>query len=358
MIPIAKPFIGEEEIQAVSKVMRSGMIASGEEVTLFEKEFAEFCGTKEAIATNNGTTALHTGLLVCGIRPGDEVIVPSFTFIATATSVSMCGAHPVMVDISEDSFGISPDAIIEAITPKTKAVMGVHLFGHPCNIPAIMDICEEHQLFFIEDCAQAHGATYSGKQVGSFGSLGCFSFYPTKNMTTGEGGIITTNDSSLAAHARKLINHGQEKKYLHTEIGYNYRMTNICAAIGRVQLKKIDSINSARMGNAAYYSKNLCHSDIITPQTLNQCSHVFHQYVIRVKDGKRDDLASWLLKHDIGSAVHYPVPVHEQPVFSGLSNPPCPVSSRLAQEVLSLPVYPGLSEDELNYICNVINRWS
>jgi perosamine synthetase len=357
MIPIAKPDIGEEEIQAVSTVMRSGMIASGEEVTLFEKEFADFCGTKEAIATNNGTTALHAGLLACGIRPGDEVIVPSFTFIATATSVSMCGAHPVMVDVCEDSFGISPDAIIEAISPKTKAIIGVHLFGHPCNIPAIMDICEDNQLIFVEDCAQSHGATYSGKQVGSFGALGCFSFYPTKNMTTGEGGMITTNDSSLAAHARRLINHGQEKKYLHTEIGYNYRMTNIGAAIGRVQLKKIGAINTARKRNAAYYSKNLSNSGIGIPHTLDPYSHVFHQYVIRVRDGKRDNLASWLLEHDIGSAIHYPVPVHEQPVFSCLSNPPCPISSRLAQEVLSLPVYPGLSEDELDYICRVINRW-
>jgi perosamine synthetase len=358
MIQIAKPDIGEDEIEAVSRIMRSGMIASGEEVTKFEKEFADYCQTLEGVATSNGTTALHAGLLACGIQPGDEVIVPSFTFIATATSVSMCGARPVMVDICSDSFGISPDAIVEAISPKTKAIVGVHLFGHPCNIPAILDICEDHDLIFIEDCAQAHGATYKGKKVGSFGTIGCFSFYPTKNMTTGEGGIITTNDKSLSVHLRRLINHGQEKKYLHTEIGYNYRMTNICAAIGRVQLKKIGKINDSRIKNAAYLSKNLNHSLIRLPNIFEGYSHVFHQYVIRVRDKKRDNLASWLLKNEVASAVHYPVPIHEQPVFSGLSNPSCPVSSRLAQEVLSLPVYPGLSEDELNHICTVINRWS
>lgn len=357
-IPIAKPNIGEEEIEAVATVMRSGVIASGAEVTEFEKEFADYCDTKYAIATSNGTTALHAGLLACGIGPGDEVIVPSFTFIATATSVSMCGARPVMVDVCEDSYCISPDAILNAITAKTKAVIGVHLFGQPCDISSVQEICSDHNLEFIEDSAQAHGSLYNGKKVGSFGSIGCFSFYPTKNMTTGEGGMITTNNSVIADHARRLVNHGQAKKYLHTEIGYNYRLTNIGAAIGRVQLKKVDAMNHLRVKNAAFLTSHIKNPAVTTPVQLDKCSHVFHQYVIRIGENKRDDLAIWLADKGIGSAVHYPIPVNEQPVYADFSNPPCPVSSRLAKEVLSLPVYPGLSEMELLYICDSINRWS
>lgn len=358
MIPIAKPNIGEEEIEAVSKVMRSGVIASGEEVSIFEREFAGYCGTQDAIATSNGTTALHAGLLACGIASGDEVIVPSFTFIATATSVSMCGAHPVMVDVSKNSYGISPESILESITSKTKAIIGVHLFGHPCDISAIQDICTDHHLIFIEDCAQAHGAVYNGKKVGGFGSLGCFSFYPTKNMTTGEGGMVTTDDPSLADHVRRLINHGQAKKYLHTEIGYNYRLTNIGAAIGRVQLKKIDSMNAARNKNAEYYNSHIKNPDISTPVILKDCSHVFHQYVVQVNKGERDDLISWLSEQGVATAVHYPIPVHEQPVYAGLPSPSSPVATRLAHEVLSLPVYPGLSGSELEHVCDSLNRWS
>lgn len=358
MIPIAHPVFDDNEIDAVSAVIRSGVIASGEQVLSFEKEFAQYCSTLDAIATNNGTTALHTGLLACGIHQGDEVIVPSFTFFATASSVSMCGAKPIMVDVCEESFEINPDAIVESVTSKTKAIIGVHLFGQPCNIAAILDVCEDHDLIFIEDCAQAHGAQYHGKKVGSFGAIGCFSFYPTKNMTTGEGGMITTNDVSIADRCRRLINHGQEKKYLHTEIGYNYRLTDIGAAIGRVQLRKLDVMNQKRNNNASFFSRNIHHPDITLPTIQEGCSHVFHQYVIRVRDNKRDDLVSWLSEHGVGTAVHYPIPVNEQPVYSDSQNPPCPVSSKLAKEVLSLPVYPDLSEMELSHICDSINRWS
>jgi perosamine synthetase len=358
MIPIAKPSVGEEEIEAVTKVMRSGILASGEEVSLFETEFAAYCGTSDAIATSNGTTALHAGLLACGVGAGDEVIVPSFTFIATATSVSMCGAKPVMVDIEEGFYGLSPDAVSESITDKTKAIIGVHLFGHPFNIAAIQKICAENNLILLEDCAQAHGSEIRGKKVGSFGAVGCFSFYPTKNMTTGEGGMITTNDKDLADHIRILINHGQSKKYLHTEIGYNYRLTNIGAAIGRVQLKNLDKMNTARRNNGAYYNANISNPLISTPSTQEICTPVYHQYVVRIAGCRRDEFASWLSEHGIGNAVHYPTPVHEQPVYAGIDNPVCPVSSRLSKEVLSLPVYPGLSNEELAYICDVINRWS
>lgn len=358
MIPVAKPSVGEEEIDAVSRVMRTGMLASGAEVTAFESEFAGYIGTEHAIATSNGTTALHAALLASGVKAGDEVIVPSFTFIATATSVSMCGAKPVMVDVTDDSYGISPEAVLKSVTDKTKAVIGVHLFGHPCDIRAIQEICSDSDLVFIEDCAQSHGARNEGKRTGSYGTFGCFSFYPTKNMTTGEGGMITTDDSLLAEHIRRLINHGQAEKYLHTEVGYNYRMTNIGAAIGRVQLKKIDEMNRMRNENAIYYLDNIKNPAVRAPVTLNGCTHVYHQFVLRVRENRRDELAAWLQEHGVGTAVHYPIPVHEQPVYAGIENPSCPVSERLAKEVLSLPVYPGLNEAELSHICDTINRWT
>lgn len=358
MIPVAKPSVGEEEIEAVCRVMRTGMLASGTEVAAFESEFAGYIGTEHAIATSNGTTALHAALLASGVKAGDEVIVPSFTFIATATSVSMCGAKPVMVDVTDDSYGISPEAVLNSITKKTKAVIGVHLFGHPCDIRAIQEICSDSDLVFIEDCAQSHGARNEGKRTGSYGTFGCFSFYPTKNMTTGEGGMITTDDYLLAEHIRRLINHGQAEKYLHTEVGYNYRMTNIGAAIGRVQLKKIDEMNRMRNENAIYYLDNIKNPAVRAPVTLNGCTHVYHQFVLRVRENRRDELAAWLQEHGVGTAVHYPIPVHEQPVYAGIENPSCPVSERLAKEVLSLPVYPGLNEAELSHICDTINRWT
>ena len=219
MIPVARPVFGEEEVDAVSAVIRSGMIASGDVVTRFEEEYAAYAGVKHAVATSNGTTALHAGLLASGVLPGDEVIIPSFTFIATATSVSMCNALPVVADVDPVTFCIDPDSVLEQITPKTRAIIGVHLFGQPCDIASLQQISSDHDLLFIEDCAQAHGAQYHGTQVGNFGTVGCFSFYPTKNMTTGEGGLVTCSDDTIAERVRRLINHGQKEKYLHTEIG-------------------------------------------------------------------------------------------------------------------------------------------
>ena len=359
MIPVARPVFGEEEVDAVSAVIRSGMIASGEVVTRFEEEYAAFAGVKHAIATSNGTTALHAGLLASGIKPGDEVIVPSFTFIATATSVSMCGAMPVVADVDMETCCIDPDSVIEQITPKTRAVIGVHLFGQPCDIPGIQQICDDHDLLFIEDCAQAHGAEYKGTQVGNFGSIGCFSFYPTKNMTTGEGGLISCSDDTIAEKIRRLINHGQKEKYLHTEIGYNYRLTNLGAAIGRVQLKKLDEMNRNRQYNALFYSKHISKAGVICPVIRDSCTHVFHQYVVRVTSESgmtRDEFAEYLHLNGVGTAVHYPIPIHEQPVYKGkISGSPCWVSSQLSGEILSLPVYPSLTSDEREKICSVIN---
>ena len=359
MIPVARPVFGDEEIEAVTAVIRSGMIASGDEVTRFEKEYAAYSGVRHCIATSNGTTALHAGLLAVGIKPGDEVIVPSFTFIATASSVSMCGAHPVVADVEDSTYCIDPDSVVEQITPKTKAVIGVHLFGQPCDISAIQQICDDKDLLFIEDCAQAHGARYKGVQVGNFGTIGCFSFYPTKNMTTGEGGLVTCTDDEIAEKIRRLINHGQQEKYLHTEIGYNYRLTNIGAAIGRVQLRKLDVMTKKRQANADFYSSHITRKGVLKPVIRESCTHVFHQYAVRITpecEMTRDQFAEYLRMKGVGTAIHYPVPVHEQPVYRGtIKGSPCPVSQKVASEILSLPVYPSLTPDERIRVCSVIN---
>lgn len=360
MIPIAKPSVGDEEANAAAAVIKSGMLASGDEVLKFETEFAEYINVPYAIATTNGTTALHLALLAVGIGPGDEVIVPSFTFIATASSVSMCGAKPVLADIEKDTYTINPDSINEAISEKTKAIIGVHLFGQSCDIKSIAEICEDKNLFFIEDCAQAHGTEYNGKKVGSFGDAGCFSFYPTKNMTCGEGGMITCKESNVSEKIRRLLNHGQKEKYLHTEIGYNYRLTNISAAIGRVQLRKLPDMNQKRINNGHYYNGHIYRSDVITPITRVESNHVYHQYAIRIQKTKemdREKMIEYLSENGIGTAIHYPIPIHEQPVFkNNIKGSKCPVSALIAQEIMSIPVYPDLSIEDRQKIAQTINE--
>ena len=358
MIPVAKPAVGEEEIAAVAAVMQTGMLAMGPEVASFEEEFAGYCGVDYAVGMNSGTAALHAVLMALGVGPGDEVIVPSFTFIATATSVSMCGAKPVMADVDERYYTIDPEEVTEHLNAKTKAVIGVHLFGQPFAVDPIAEICADADVFLVEDCAQAHGAMYRGEKVGGFGAAGCFSFYPTKNMTTGEGGLVTTNDAALADRCRRIANHGQSDKYLHTELGYNYRMTSIGAAIGRVQLRKLDAMNRQRQANAAYYSKHLDAFGLKTPVIRTGCTHVFHQYVTEVTDAfptDRETLMAYLSSKGIGSAVHYPMPVHRQPLYAGDPNVRCPVSDDVSGRVLSLPVHPGVTEEQCAYIVETIN---
>ncbi|MFA5266400.1 MAG: DegT/DnrJ/EryC1/StrS family aminotransferase [Methanoregula sp.] len=359
-IPIARPAIGQDEISAVTSVLESGMLASGERVLEFERKFADFCGANHAIAVNNGTAALHAALLAADIGPGDEVIVPAFTFVATATAVLMCGAKPVFADVDEQTFNIVPAQVEERITPKTRAVIGVHLFGQPFDVQAVKDCCESHSLKLIEDAAQAHGAVYRGEKVGSFGNLACFSFYATKNMITGEGGMITTSEKATSERVRLLINHGQSEKYLHTRLGYNYRMTDIGAAIGLVQLKKLEKFNMRRKKNAEYYNANLSAKGLVIPAVSSGVNHVYHQYVVRLTEEfplNRGAFLDYLKAKGIGSAVHYPIPLHRQPLFALDNDPdPCPVSSRLADTVLSLPVHPLLDQKELAYICDTINR--
>ncbi len=359
-IPVARPAIGQEEISAVTAVLESGMLASGEKVTELETKFADYCGATHGIAINNGTAALHAALLAAEIGPGDEVIVPAFSFIATASAVLMCGAKPVFCDVSDQTYTIDPAQLEERVTPRTRAVIGVHLFGQPFDVPAVQKVCELHNLKLIEDAAQAHGAICNGSRVGSFGHFGCFSFYATKNMITGEGGMVTTSEKAYAERLRLIINHGQSEKYVHTRLGYNYRMTDMAAALGIVQLKKLEKFNLRRRKNADFYNANLSVKGLITPYVAPGMHHVYHQYVIRLTDEfpmKRDSFMDYLKSKGIGSAVHYPIPIHRQPLF-GLTNypDPCPVSTALSSSVLSLPVHPLLDQKEIAYICDTINK--
>jgi dTDP-4-amino-4,6-dideoxygalactose transaminase len=354
MINMAKPQIGAEEKQAVLDVLDSGIIAQGPRVKAFEESFAAMCGVKHAIATTSGTTALHVAMLANGIGKGDEVITSAFTFIASANSVLYVGAIPVFVDIDPATFNINPDLIEAAITTRTKAILPIHLYGLPCNMDRIMMIAEKHGLIVIEDACQSHGAEYKGRKVGSFGT-GTFSLYPTKNMTSGEGGMITTNDPVIDEKCRVLRQHGMRKRYYHDELGYNFRMTDIHAAIGLAQLKKLDRFNEIRQGNAKFLSTNL--RGVVTPTAPEGCNHVFHQYTVRVPGGKRDALRAYLQEKGIGSEVYYPVPIHQQTFYVrdlGYKQS-LPETERAAQEVLSLPIHPALSSTDLEAIVATIN---
>jgi len=358
-IPIAKPIIGSEEIDAAGEVLKSGMLVQGESVRKFEEAFSRYIGAKSAIAVSNGTIALDLALKALGIRPDDEVISPAFTFIATANSILYQGSKPVFADVDEKTFNIDPDDLLEKITPKTRAVIGVHLYGQPFDLKAVSQICEDHHLTLIEDCAQAHGAEFEGKKVGSFG-IGCFSFYPTKNMTTGEGGLITTPDEGMAAKLRLLRNHGDTGKYNHISLGYNYRMTNLQGAIGLIQLRSLDNFNSRRIRNAEFLNAHLKIKGITTPYKAKNVKHVYNQYVIRIEDdfpASREKLMEFLQAKGIGSAVHYPKPVYEQPLYRelGYGKERCPISEDVSRRVLSLPVHPSLKQEDLEYIVETVN---
>lgn len=361
-IPIAKPMIEEDEIRAVVEVLRSGMLAQGKEVEFFEQEFANYIGVKHAIAVANGTLALDTALKAIGIKPGDEVITTAFTFIATANAILYQGARPVFADIDPKTYNLDPNDVLEKITSKTKAVIVVHLYGQPADMKAFKEIAEDHKLILVEDCAQAHGAEFEGMKVGSLGHVGIFSFYPTKNITTGEGGIITTNDDEVSRKSRLIRDHGQARKYVHEELGYNYRMTNIAAAIGRVQLKKLDLLNEKRIKNATYLTKNLANvRGIVTPYVDPRVKHVYHQYVIRVENDfplNRDELAARLEEKGVDVAVHYPLPVHQQPFYKRLGYPQhiCPNAIIASRKVLSLPVHPLLTTEDLDYVVSTIKE--
>ena len=350
-IPAARPLIGEEERSAVDRVLQSGMMAQGPEVAAFENEFSTIVAGRQCIAVNSGTSGLHMALIAAGIKQGDEVIVPSFTFAATANTVALTGAAPVFVDIDPLTFNIDPLAIEAAITPRTRAIQPVHLYGQPAAMNQIMAIAARHNLLVIEDAAQAHMASLDGTPVGSFGIAGAFSFYPTKNMTSGEGGMISTASNEVARRCRLLRNQGMEKRYENEIVGFNTRMTDIHAAIGRVQLTKLARWTAQRRSNAKFLDQNL--KNVVIPFVAPNAIHVYHQYTIRIPGHSRDAFADEMTKRGVGNGVYYPIPVHELGSF-GLKLE-LPETTRATKEVLSIPVHPSLSQGELETIVSIIN---
>ena len=353
MISISKPYIGDAEKNAVMEVLESGMLAQGPRTAKFEERFAQLCGVKHAIATSSGTTALHIGLLANGIGPGDEVITTSFTFIASVNSILFTGATPVFVDVDPETFNIDPVLVEKAITPRTKAILPVHLYGYVCDMDALQAIADKHGLKIIEDACQAVGASFKDKRAGSFGA-GCFSLYATKNIMSGEGGMITTDDDAIAQQCRMLRNHGMQRRYYHDMLGYNFRMTDLCAAIGLAQIDRFDDFTAKRRANAEYLNANIVNA--ITPKVKDGYGHVWHQYTIRVK-GDRDAAVKKLADAGVGSGVFYPVPAHQQGyIIEKLGKVNLPVAEQLAGEVISLPVHPLLSQADLETIVAEVNK--
>ena len=352
MIPAARPHIGSEERYAVDGVLASGGLAQGPEVSAFEREFSsEAVSGAHCIAVNSGTSAQHLAMLAAGIGRGDEVLVPSFTFAATANAVALTGATPVFVDIDPETFCMAVPSARESITDRTKAIMPVHLYGHPADLGGFAELCEEFSLILIEDAAQAHLASLYGRSVGTWGLAGSFSFYPTKNMTSGEGGMVSTVNAEIARTVRLLRNQGQERKYHNEIVGFNNRMTDIHAAIGRVQLAKLPEWTKRRQTNASLFDESL--RGVVTPVVAPGAVHVYHQYTIRVVDLDRDAFAEQLSQRGVGTGVYYPVPNHRLPAFA--RNLELPETERAAREVLSLPVYPSLTESELVHIVESVN---
>lgn len=351
-IPAARPLIGDEERAAVDAVLRSGMLAQGPEVAAFESEFsAALAGGRRTAAVNSGTSGLHLGLLAAGIGPGDEVIVPSFTFAATANAVALTGATPVFADIEPDAFNLDAAAVESAIGPRTAGIMPVHLYGHPADMARLGDLAAKHSLALFEDAAQAHGATIDGRQVGTFGTFAMFSLYPTKNMTSGEGGMVVSADEAVDQRVRLLRNQGMAKQYENEIAGFNARMTDLHAAIGRVQLGKLAGWTADRRHNAARFDADL--AGVVTPPVAAGVEHVYHQYTIRIAED-RDGFARALREeHGIGTGVYYPTPVHRLPSFG--TSDVLPETERAAAQALSLPVHPSLTERDLDRIVAAVN---
>ncbi|MFW6308756.1 MAG: DegT/DnrJ/EryC1/StrS family aminotransferase [bacterium] len=361
MIPIAQPLIDKAEKDKVLEVLDSGMLASGEYVSEFEKKVAEFIGTRYGIATSSGTSALQVALKAAGIKKGDKVLTTPFTFIASSNSILYCEAEPVFVDVKKDTYNIDPEQIRKKLeqNPDIKALLIVHLYGLACDMDKIMDLVKKYNLVLIEDCAQAHGAEFEGQKAGSFGDVGIFSFYPSKNMTTGEGGIIVTSTPSIKDKARMFIDHGSNQKYNHEILGYNFRMTNIAAAIGIKQLEKLNKFNQIRRKNAAYFTEELKGIDQIEPPAYEENKkHVFNLYTMKVKN--RDRMVASFEKNGIGYGIYYPEPIYRQTLYvsRGYNNLNLEVTETLCREVISIPVHPGLDSKDKKKIVEVIKNCS
>ena len=343
--------------QAISNVLEQTQFILGPNVKALEEEVAAYHNLPHAVGVANGTDALLLALRACGIQAGDEVITTPFTFIATAEVIAQLNATPVFVDIRPDTFNIDSNKIAAKITSKTKAIIPVHLFGHPADMKPIVDIAQKYNLKVIEDCAQAFGATYDGQKVGTFGDAGCFSFFPSKNLAGyGDGGMVITKNKEVAQQVKVLRNHGSNVRYYHHAVGYNSRLDEIQAAIIRVKLKQINQMNDARRLNASAYCSAITRKDIILPTEVDGCRHVYHQFTLRSK--YRDIIAKALQEKGIASAIYYSVPLHRQEVFLKLYNfsEKLPQSETSAHEVISLPMFPELNREEISIIADVINH--
>ena len=362
MIPINAPQIGEKEIEAVVKVLKSGVLThglgAGPMVKKFEEEFAKFVEAKHAIAVNSGTAALHMAVVVASVKRGDEVILPSFTFVATAETVVLSGAKPVFVDINPETFNISPAEVEKAITKRTKAIIAVDLYGMPADLKPIREIADKHGLKVIEDAAQAHGAIYNGKPVGAYADVACWSFYASKNMTTGEGGMVTTNDNELAEKLRLTRCHGEQQKYMSTLIGHNYRMPEIEAAIGLVQLERLPGFLAMRRENAERLTKKLCKAENLQlPKEQPNCRNSWYLYTVRLKGAdraKRDAVVEQLRGKGIGAEVYYPWPIHLMPPYRRFKRLKLTETEKASEEVFSLPVHPGVKTEQADFIAGTV----
>ncbi len=360
MIPIARPEISKQAKERVLEVLDSGMLAAGKYVKEFEEKFSDFIGAIYGTATSNGTTALDIALKAAGVGEGDLVLTTPFTFIASSNAILYSGARPVFVDVDRNTFNIDPEQIRAKLekNPEISALLIVHLYGLACDMEEIMKLVREYELTLIEDCAQAHGAEYAGRKVGTSGDAAIFSFYPTKNMTTGEGGMVLTSDEEINKRAHLLVDHGQSERYYHDILGYNYRMTDIAAVIGLDQLERISEFNRKRCENAAYFIQELSDLEWLeTPFVPENCLHVYHQFTVKVEE--RDRFAEYLKENGIGYGIHYPVPVYRQPVYQkrGYQGLELPVTEELSRKVISLPVHPSLTRAEKEEIVRVIRSF-
>ena len=359
MIPIARPLLGEDELAAVREVLASGTLAQGPKVNAFEDAFAHDLGRKHGIAVANGTAALHVALLAHGIKRGHEVLIPPLTFFASASMVLLLGARPVFVDVDRSTYNMDPTKLKDVATRKVAAIMPVHLYGQTAEMEPIREAAADLGVPVIEDAAQAHGAEYHGKKAGNLGDTACFSFYPTKNMTTGEGGMVVTDDDEVAQKARLLRDHGQSAKYEHAILGYNLRMTDIAAAIGLVQLKKLDAWVQKRRSNAHAITKGIDGIEgLVPPAEGNWMVHSFYQYVVRA-DPKfplaRDEIVATLAEEGIGCRPSYPMPLYKQKALRDLRvRGRCPVAESVVGRLFELPVHPGLSASDVERIVDAV----
>ncbi|WP_336023423.1 DegT/DnrJ/EryC1/StrS family aminotransferase [Halobellus salinisoli] len=354
-ISIADPELGDTELANVKSVIESGMLADGPEVRDFEVAFADYCDVGHGVATSNGTTALHTALEAVGVEPGDRVITTPFSFVATANAIRIAGGDPVFADIDPETFNLDPDrveAMLEALDGDVEAMVVVHLYGLSAPMGRLRSIADKYDVAVIEDAAQAHGASYRGDPVGSLGDVACFSFYPTKNMTTGEGGMIVTDDEAIARRAASFINHGRESDgYRHVSVGHNFRMTSVAAAMGRAQLDRLPEFVERRRENASRLDDLLADTDAVTPAVPDGYEHAYHQYTIRV--GNRADVAEQLDERGIGTGVYYPRCIHNQPAYD-IYDAQVPNAERVTDQVLSLPVHPALEDKDVSRVGTVL----